>query len=243
MKGKTISGVLTNILFYVLVAGLMGYTIPLDYKFLARMLSETPSVAAFGLIMFDLGMVGWLMVFLNIARGTVQRAIAFSLTILSLIGVGLLAVGEQLTESADLITTDVESLPTYVSYLIAVMLFSNLAGALMFHLNDPEAKKAMALSSLEDDVWDTAMEKLEAGMAEISSDLAEIISGEVLETMTNKLMSKYKGDDDTEYVVTRKKKGWEEKERTAKERQRENRAKRKAAKKEANSEKTSESDW
>ncbi len=89
-----------------------------------------------GLVVFDGGMIGWMFVYLYLAEGAMQRAIALGLTIFNLIGVGLMTIAE-IVLGGQTFTAAPEMLGTVAIWGVGIWTFVNVAGIVAFHLRRP----------------------------------------------------------------------------------------------------------
>lgn len=163
-------------LFYGLVAVLFLWTASLTYTFVSAALPQTHwLVPFFALVVFDVGMLAWLKVFLDYAEGSGQRAIALLVCLFDFLGVGLMVLAEILLGGQTLVTAP-ENLGEYAIWGIAIWTVVNVGAVIAFHLLHPDARRKMALRTEMDLVFDEALKKLSAKRAAISGQLSDQIS-------------------------------------------------------------------
>src|SRR5690606_28086780 len=86
-----------------------------------------------GLVVFDAGMLGWLAVFLYLAEGATQRAVAIGLTIFNLLGVGLISMSEIILGGQTL-TAAPAGLGTAAIWGVGIWTFINVAAIIVYHI-------------------------------------------------------------------------------------------------------------
>ena len=97
-------------LFYGVATILLLWTGSLTYAFVAAALPQAHwLVPLFALVVFDVGMLAWLYVYLNYAEGSGQRAVALVMCIFDFLGVGLMVLAEILLGGQNLV-----SVPAYL---------------------------------------------------------------------------------------------------------------------------------
>ncbi len=171
-------------LFYFTVASLLAWTSLLTYLFVSQALPELGLVApAFGLVVFDLGMLAWLLVFLHVASGAGQRGVALVATALDFAGAGLMGAAE-IFLGGQTLTAAPARLGAYALWGIAGWTISNVGLVLAFHLLDPAARREMALKDAQDHITDEAFRQLQARTKEIAADVA----GQLSDAMTDDVL-------------------------------------------------------
>lgn len=182
--GKT----LAKWLFYMVAVILLGWTASLTVTFVTSALPGMPwYVPYFALVVFDVGMIAWLFVFLRHAQGTVQRGVAVALTGFDFLGVGLMVIAEILLGGQTL-TDAPAALGTWAIWGIGVWTVVNVLGVLVFHIGDPEAQKSMAIQSQKDAIWSGAMQQLEARRVHESQRLANELGQRLFDNMLAELL-------------------------------------------------------
>ena len=91
MLNRTIA----KFLFYGVAIVLLAWTSSLTYSFLSMALpGQLWIVPLLGLVVFEVGMISWLFVFLSHAEGAIQRAVGIILCLFNFVGVGLMTISE-----------------------------------------------------------------------------------------------------------------------------------------------------
>ena len=187
---------IARIVFYLVALTLLTWTASLTYSFLSNALPDAFwLVPLFGLVVFDGGMIAWLIVFLSHAEGAIQRAVAICLCIFDLVGVSLMVVAEILLGGQQLVQAP-ELLGAAAIWGVGIWTVVNVAGLIFFHLGDPEARKEMSIQAEKDAIWEGALEKLKQRRIEDESRLA----AELSDVMFRQLVSELRADRDGDGV-------------------------------------------
>lgn len=167
-------------LFYGVAIILILWTGSLTYSFVASALPQAHwLVPLFALVVFDVGMLAWLKVFLDYAEGSGQRAVALIMCLFDFLGVGLMVLAEVLLGGQDLVSVP-ESLGEYAIWGIAIWTVMNVGAVIAFHLLHPDSRRKMALRAEMDMVFDEALHKLSAKRAGVSGQLSDQLSDGML---------------------------------------------------------------
>jgi len=179
-------------LFYAVSAILVIWTASLTYSFVASVLPNAHwLVPVFALVVFDVGMIAWLVVFLDYARGAGQRAVALALCIIDFLGVGLMVLAE-IFLGGQTIVNPPENLGEYAVWGLGIWTVINVGGVIVFHLLHPETRKKMAIRNEMDAVFNEALGKLKTKRASISGALSDELS----EGMLTQLIAELASDTD-----------------------------------------------
>ena len=153
-------------LFYGVATILILWTGSLTYAFVATALPQAHwLVPLFALVVFDVGMLAWLKVFLDYAEGSGQRAV--------------MVLAEILLGGQDLVSAP-PSLGEYAIWGIAIWTVVNVGAVIAFHLLDPDARRKMALRTEMDMVFDEALQKLSTKRVNVSGQLSDQMSDRML---------------------------------------------------------------
>ena len=167
-------------LFYGVATILILWTGSLTYAFVATALPQVHwLVPLFALVVFDVGMLAWLKVFLDYAEGSGQRAVALMMCIFDFLGVGFMVLAEILLGGQDLVSAP-PALGEYAIWGIAIWTVVNVGAVIAFHLLDPDARRKMALRAEMDMVFDEALKKLSTKRANVSGQLSDQLSDGML---------------------------------------------------------------
>ena len=174
-------------LFYGVATILILWTGSLTYAFVATALPQAHwLVPLFALVVFDVGMLAWLKVFLDYAEGSGQRAIALMMCIFDFLGVGLMVLAEILLGGQDLVSAP-PALGEYAIWGIAIWTVVNVGAVITFHLLHPDTRRKMALRAEMDMVFDEALKKLSTKRANVSGQLSDQLSDGMLVQLMAKL--------------------------------------------------------
>jgi len=167
-------------LFYGVATVLILWTASLTYSFVATALPQTHwLVPLFALVIFDVGMMAWLKVFLDYAQGSGQRALALILSLFDFLGVGLMVLAEILLGGQTMVAPP-ENLGEYAIWGIAIWTVVNVGGVLIFHMLQPDARRKMVLQSEMDLVFDEALKKLSTRRVAIGGELSDRLADGML---------------------------------------------------------------
>lgn len=167
-------------LFYGVAAVLVLWTSSLTYAFVRSVLPEAHWIMPlFALVVFDVGMIAWLKVFIDYAEGSGQRAVAIAACLFDFVGVGLMVLAEIFLGGQTLVNAPV-NLGEYALWGVGIWTVCNVGAVLAFHLLDPEARKTMALRSEMDAVFDESLKKLKDKRAGVSGQLSDRLSDGML---------------------------------------------------------------
>ena len=167
-------------LFYGVATVLILWTASLTYSFVRTTLPQVHwIVPVFALVVFDIGMLAWLKVFLDYAQGSGQRAVALIMTLVDFVGVGLMVLAEILLGGQTLVVAPA-NLGEYAIWGIAFWTVMNVGAVIAFHLLHPEARRQMALRAEMDQVFDEALKKLGTKRAQVSGQLSDQLSDDML---------------------------------------------------------------
>ena len=167
-------------LFYGVATVLILWTASLTYSFVATALPQTHwLVPLFALVIFDIGMLAWLKVFLDYAQGSGQRVLALILSLFDFLGVGLMVLAEILLGGQTMVAPP-ENLGEYAIWGIAIWTVVNVGGVLIFHMLQPDARRKMVLQSEMDLVFDEALKKLSTRRVAIGGELSDRLADGLL---------------------------------------------------------------
>ena len=167
-------------LFYGVATVLILWTASLTYSFVATALPQTHwLVPLFALVIFDVGMMAWLKVFLDYAQGSGQRALALILSLFDFLGVGLMVLAEILLGGQTMVAPP-ENLGEYAIWGIAIWTVVNVGGVLIFHMLTPDVRRKMVLQSEMDMVFDEALKKLSTRRVAIGGELSDRLADGML---------------------------------------------------------------
>lgn len=177
-------------LFYGVATVLILWTASLTYSFVRTALPQVHWVVPmFALVIFDVGMLAWLKVFLDYAQGSGQRAVALIMTLVDFLGVGLMVLAEILLGGQTMVAAP-ENLGEYAVWGIAIWTVANVGAVIAFHLLHPEARRQMALRAEMDQVFDEALKKLGTKRAQVSGQLSDQLSDDMLMQLVAELAAK-----------------------------------------------------
>lgn len=190
MLNRTIA----KFLFYAVAIVLLVWTSSLTYSFLSMALPGTFwLVPLLGLVVFDVGMIAWLFVFLSHAEGAIQRATAIILCLFNFVGVGLMTISEILLDGQTMVEAP-PMLGTVAIWAIGIWTTVNVLGVLVFHLGDNQARRAMAYQAEKDAIFDAALDGLKTRRIAIQQAMSDEMSRAMMDEMVAELRADVDGD-------------------------------------------------
>ena len=190
MLNRTIA----KFLFYFVAVTLLVWTGSLTFSFLSMALPNTFFlVPLLGLVVFDVGMIAWLFVFLSHAEGAIQRATAIILCLFDFLGVGLMVIAEILLDGQQMVDAP-EMLGAAAIWGIGIWTVVNVLGVIVFHLGDNQARRAMAYQAEKDTIFDAALGDLKTRRIAVQKQLSEEMSAAMMAEMIAELRSDVDGD-------------------------------------------------
>ena len=190
MLNRTIA----KFLFYAVTIVLMAWTSSLTYSFLSMALPNTFwIVPVLGLVIFDVGMIAWLFVFLSHAEGAIQRAVAIVLCLFNFVGVSLMTISEILLDGQQMVEAPA-MLGTIAIWAIGIWTTVNVLGVLVFHLGDNQARRAMAYQAEKDAIFDAALGDLKTRRIAAQKQLSAEMSAAMMDEMAAELRADVDGD-------------------------------------------------
>ncbi len=176
-------------LFYFVAVTLFMWTGYLTYSFVASVLPNAHFIVPlFSLVVFDIGTIAWLKVFLDQAEGSNQRAVSIGLSLFDFLGVGLMTLSEVFLGGQTLAQAP-GNLGEYAVWGIAIWTVVNVGGVIAFHAFDPEARRKMAIRAEMDAVMEEAYKQLQSKRQENSTTLAHSISEGMMKQVTHDLLA------------------------------------------------------
>ncbi len=178
---------ISKIVFLLISTTILLWTGYLTTSFLSMVLPASFWIVPYlGLVVFDGGMIGWMIVNLYLAEGAMQRAISLGLTAFNLLGVGLMTIaeivlgGQTFTEAPDM-------LGTVAIWGVGIWTFVNVAGIVAFHLSSPDARVAAAIQDEKDAVVEDALTNLSNRRGENAAALSAFMGGGMFKTLVSEI--------------------------------------------------------
>lgn len=168
---RSLMTVVSKVLFYAIAAGLLVWTASLTMAFVSVALPHLEIARYFALVVFDVGCVAWLLIFLFAADGLPQRATALILAIFDLAGVGLMVFAEIFTGGQA-----IANIPANIGVLalwgIGIWTVVNLIGVFAYHFSDPDTMQDIARRNAADKITAKSLKMLDSKMEDIADDVA-----------------------------------------------------------------------
>ncbi len=156
----------------MLALGLFGMVVSLTMGALEWIMPEEDILRFVGLLLFDVGAVIWLAVFIYYANGTVQRAISILMFLACFIGTALM-VALKLLQGGQQFVTPPPELGMVATYGVIAMIVISLGATYLYHLSNPETWAQFKEQVVRDQIEAKSYEQLEDDMEEIANDVAK----------------------------------------------------------------------
>jgi hypothetical protein len=166
---------ITRLLFYLVAAALLVWTASLTLAFVGSALPDMQLARYFALVVFDLGAVAWLLIFVYAAEGIPQRTTALILALLDLAGISLISFAEIFTGGQE-ITSVPADLATIALWSIGIWTTLNLTGIFAYHLTDTAIMQDIARKTAGDKITARSLRLLEQRTDEIADDVAGVLA-------------------------------------------------------------------
>lgn len=194
MKSSGLKRTGSKVVFGLISVVILIWTASLTVSFMQGVLPGAFwAVPYLSLVVFDGGMVGWLIVYLYNAEGSLQRTIALGMTVFNLLGVGLMTIAE-IVLGGQALTAAPEMLGTAAIWGVGVWTFVNVAAIVGYHLSSPDARIAAAIQEEKDAVIDEAMIDLRNRRQENAARLSRQIGGGMYAALVSELGVDHDGD-------------------------------------------------
>ena len=149
-----------KIVFGFIAVALFSWTAYLTVSFLSMALPGAFWIAPYlGLVVFDVGTIGWMIVNLFLAEGAAQRTVSAGLTLFNLLGVGLISMAE-IVLGGQTLTAAPAGLGTAAIWGIGIWTFVNVAAIVAYHMSSPAARLAAAIQDEKDATVDEALQNM-----------------------------------------------------------------------------------
>ncbi len=159
-NSNSLGATIGKIMFYLLAIGLLIWTASLTQELVSMILPDNVILSWFALLLFDGGALIWLLVFMFVAAGPGQRAIAGLLMAFDLLGVGLMSFAD-LYMAGQTLTAIPAFLGTAVVWGVGLSTILNVVALYAFHISDPENVVKMRLRAMADSIRMTSIDEAE----------------------------------------------------------------------------------
>ena len=173
---KDIFAVVGKILGLVFAASVIGYTAYLTFMLAQRIVPGNTILQVMTIVLFDIGALTWFILFLTVARGTVQWAIAGLGFIMGLGGAVVMAAGELILGQQLVAVDNVEQIGwILVGTTIAAALVHALLSYL-FHLTEPSVwnriENNQKIAAVQEKAYQSARAEIDRQADDMGKDLA-----------------------------------------------------------------------
>lgn len=166
--------------FYFVAAVLFLWTASLTYQFVAEVLPGRHwAIPLLSLVVIDLGCLAWLVIFLNHAEGSGQRAISLAMCLFDLLGIALMS-GSELFLGGQTLAQIPGFLGEFALYGLALWTVVNTAAVVGYHLSSPSARLQMRLQAERDAIFNESLERLKGKRAAVSGRVSDRMADNML---------------------------------------------------------------
>lgn len=176
--GRVIGKVI-SFMFYALLVVVFLFTASLTFDLLRKILPNDAITPVFGLALFDIGALIWILTFLKKAKGLGQRAVCligflfdFACSIIMVIA-DLFMAGQTLATIPDFLKGET------IVWVVGAAAAINLAIGYLFHVLDPESAKEIEMQTEVDTLADEGLKEAKKLLREQKPELAQLIAGDL----------------------------------------------------------------
>jgi hypothetical protein len=163
----------------VLGAALLVYSASRSLDFIGLTLPPDRQILAwFALLALDGGLVAWLLIYLNAARGGWQRGIALVMVAVDLLGCVMMFTADTLLNTGRAGITQAMSanqIQTIVLALSAIIAL-NIAAAVVYHLTDPQKLREQAEEEAFGRVEDATLKQIAQNAEQLAAQVAPMLA-------------------------------------------------------------------
>ena len=157
--------------FYAMAVGVFLFTASMTFTFVSTVIPEANFFTkAMSLVIFDGGMLAWMLSFTSFAQGITQRTTSICMCFFDFAGVGLMVAAEVVVQSGVYVSMPIAEIATVGVFVSAIV---NAGALLFFHLNDPETRKEMAEQARLDKLDKLVEQKLDERADSYADALAD----------------------------------------------------------------------
>jgi hypothetical protein len=163
----------------VLGAALLVYSASRSLDFIGLTLPPDRQILAwFALLALDGGLIAWLLIYLNAARGGWQRGIALVMVAVDLLGCVMMFTADTLLSTGRAGITQAMSanqIQTIVLALSAIIAL-NIAAAVVYHLTDPQKLREQAEEEAFGRVEDATLKQIAQNAEQLAAQVAPMLA-------------------------------------------------------------------
>lgn len=172
--------------FTLLGLVVIAYSVKLSYDVMTILFPNDPVLKFMAIAVFDGGVIGWLLSYMNVAKGTVQRGISIMMTVGDFIGVAAMVIAGIYLGGQTL-----ANVPQWVGNLVVIATIiatvANAGAYYYYHGNDPRVKEETQTQELEDTLNEEALEQAKRQIETRAQQLGAIMANRVTARMKYRL--------------------------------------------------------
>lgn len=178
MKSERMKKWTAGAIFAALGLIVIGFSVKLAYDVMALLFPSDALLKYMALALFDGGVIGWLLAFTTIAKGTPQRGISLTMTVVNFLGVAAMAIAGIFLGGQTL-----ADVPGWVGMTVVVITIlatvANAGAYYYYHANSPQVIEEIQNQELEDELNEEALEQARYNTMRKAQQLGAIMADRV----------------------------------------------------------------
>lgn len=173
-RKSTVLSVIGGIILSGMIIALMIFTATRTVHFLQQTFPpDMAYIAYLALAAFDIGIIGWMMFAVSSSEGPMQRAVAYLMVFVCLMGVVLTTIADTVTSSA---ANGLTKAPPYMTTVgiwgTVVIILLNVVAGIVIHLADPHHIRKFELENVHDDIHRLTMQHIKDRALDLAPQIA-----------------------------------------------------------------------
>ncbi len=190
--------------YYVMLIILFTFTISQTFALIDLLLPGDGIMQYTVAVVFDGGVLLWLMMYEYKADSSIQRFISLFMIAFDIIGVGAVVFSELLLGGQELVTVDVPRFGQIAILVIGTVVLTNLAALVAFPILSQKSLDSLTMGSAQDDILALARQKAVAKLEGSADRIAESLSIQMEHQVGSDLDLKYKAQQSQDELVKSK---------------------------------------
>jgi hypothetical protein len=176
-KEKMMNKTGSKIILWLLILGMLTFTISRTLDFLKRTLpSDQQYVAYIALCAFDIGVLGWLYYAMHAAEGDKQRSVAYGMVFVCAAGVIVTTICDLFIVSSanGLATSPDPQIGTVAVWVVSGVIALNFLAGIIVHLVDPKHLNHHATEKAKETIFKSSLEAIQQRAGEMAPRIAQM---------------------------------------------------------------------
>lgn len=170
--------------FVVFMAAVIGFLLSLSWSALSRVFPTSLVNQLFGLANFDVAAAAWLLCFIYVARGAVQRSLALVMFLVSMVGV-VAVVALEVGISTGVLEIAKVMMP--LSITLTVLTVAHVGAIYWFHLNDVDTQHLIEKQADVDETIAQGQKDAQMAMNNMRPKMAKILAANYVDEALREL--------------------------------------------------------